>query len=39
MKFHLVLLIIIGHIFFTKLSNRFQCNDGKSLQLSGVKKL
>jgi hypothetical protein len=39
MKFHLVLLIIIGSYFFTKLFNCSKFNDGKYLQLSGIEKL
>jgi hypothetical protein len=35
MKFHLVLLIVIGHI----LKLNYLINDCKSLQLSGIERL
>jgi hypothetical protein len=38
MKFHLILLIVNWSHFKTKLSNCFELNDGRSLQLSGIER-
>ncbi len=39
MKFHLILSIVNWSYFLTKLFNRFELNDGKSLPLSSIEGL